>query len=265
MNTKLLTVAAALLWSSSAGASTITIQLTGHVLPFIPGNALMGLDTTGVFGTPDSRLNGDAYTATIVYDPDAAPADAYPSDPTYGVYEREYYSGGPSFLNISVTINGHTETVTGLTNFQEAIISDSSTGNSASFFDSNHGHDSSTGAAFDESYADFLFNSIQGQSLLSSDALPTSVNLAAVPVGPDTKIGDLSILRGVYGTGPDGGNTITAEADSLYLGLDSITSWSETPNTSAVPEPATLPLVGIGVAGLVMKLRRKASHRKAQA
>jgi hypothetical protein len=244
--------ATAFVWSAYADATPIVIQLSGHVLPNNSGLPNSDVDVTGVFGTPSANLTGVAYSAIITYDPSSAPADSN-ATPNFGQYERDYYSGGPSFLSISVTINGHTVTVDGLSNYQEAQV-DPLSPNSINFYTSNHGHDPSAGAPFDESYADFFLTGKSGQQLITSDALPTSVNLPALFVGPSQKIGDLQISRGTYEPGT---NSYSAETGFLYLGLDSITSWGPSAQTPSVPEPGTFALLGLGLAGLAASRRRK--------
>jgi hypothetical protein len=228
-------------------ADVVTVQLHGHILPFDPGNPTVGLDITGVFGAPNTYLNGDAYSATIVYDTGLAPATLYPGNPAYAQYERDYGASSPPFLNISVTINGHTETVTGDTNYERVDVG-YSTQDSLLFATSNHGHVLAPGAPFDESYADFFFYSLSGQHLVPSDALPTSVNLAALLPPGAGKIGDLLIVRGVYGSPT---NTYTAQTNYLYLGLDAIDSWS------AVPEPTTVTTLAAAIVGLVCIRHRR--------
>ena len=231
---------AALVWSAGARATLVEVQLTGHVLN------IQGLDVTGVFGPPNTSLVGDAYAATITYDTASAPADLYPANPNYGYYQRTAQGGGPSFLSISVTINGHTETVNGLTNYQQATV-DPTSATSVYFATSNHGPVTPGSTSFDESFADFTLGGNGVQGIVSSDALPTSVDASKVYVPPGSKVGDLLIQRGVSGT-------LTAYTQYLYLGLDNVGSWSP------VPEPTTGSLLGSALlaCGVLRSARRRA-------
>jgi hypothetical protein len=158
--------------SAPARAATVTVQLNGHVVSASPSN----IDITGVFGAPNTDLTGAAYSATITYNTAAAPPDSN-SNPNFGLYERDYpIASGQSFLSIAVTINGHTETVAGLTNYQRAQI-DSFSPNSLYFATSNGDHNNSVGSSFDTSFADFDLTGKAGQQLITGDALPTTVNL----------------------------------------------------------------------------------------
>ncbi len=245
-------------FSLPAMADVVQINLTGHVLDYISGNPAMGVDTYGTFGAPGGRINGDAYTAAVVYDTALAPADAAPSNPNYGSYSRDCdpcttSANGPPFLSIAVTINGHTETITGADHLETALVSSSGSQDTISFEAANHTSVSGTGIPFDESYADFTFNSMFGQLLTNSDALPASVNLGALlNPGSDTKIGDLSLLRGVYGNP----NTESASVFA-YLGLDSVTRWSSPAVVPIVPADWLLGSALMSLVGISRRKRRQ--------
>ena len=229
-----------------AGAVLVDVQITGHVEDYFAGNPDMGLDVTGVFGPAGGRINGDAYSALIRYDTALAPPDSSTS-PAVGRYDHEYYQDGNwSFLSISVTINGHTETVDGATNYQLALVDPP--GSPLYFAVSNHTHDSSVGTPYDESFIDFTFNALPGATVVGSTALPTTANVAGISnrVG---KVGDLDLARGVYGTP----NTVTAQL-LAYLDLDAVASWAP---ASPVPEPAGRSLWLAGAAALAAWCTRR--------
>ncbi len=237
-----------------ANASPITIAFSGHIVGASgpPSPLADNIDGTGVFGTAGADLTGLAYTAAITYDPAFAPLDLIPGNPVVGDYRLDTPATNASFLQIAVTINGHTETVPGLSNYQHAIISDSPGQNTFTFATSNFAH---IGSAFDTSFVEFDLLGKPGQTVVTSDALPISPDIANLSVAPNQTFGSLQITRGISAPG---GNIFSAQTGFIRLGFDGATSWGpESTSSTAVPEPATLSLLLVGGLSAVRRLRRR--------
>jgi hypothetical protein len=88
MNAKLLALFPAFMLSAFPAAATVTFTYDGFVVA--------GFDQTGIFGTPNTSLTGDAFTLTFL----ASGSQIVPGN------GFAYEAIGP--ISVSLTITGHT-------------------------------------------------------------------------------------------------------------------------------------------------------------
>jgi PEP-CTERM motif len=228
---------------NSALATPIDLTIAGHVT-----NNTYNYDYTGVFGSIGS-LSGDAFNLTLTYDPALAGPDLSP--PANSGYYEQFNT---SWINISITINGHTESVGTGVSFDQMAVDLGGVNPDSLLVET--AYPAAPPGDFNGSYFELQLYSLVGQHFFSNDSVPTYIDPSLIQTG-GSRVGDIQIERGVYGNP----NVTTGEADA-YLGIDSIIGGSlvTPPVTGNVPEPITLSIFGAGLVGAAAMRRRKAKR-----
>lgn len=119
-------------------------------------------------------------------------------------------------------------------------------------------------AGFDTGFSFFYSAIVYTGSITVYDGLNATGNVLATLALPLTPFNGAPDPTGQYSPFIPIGVAFTGTAMSIdfggtanYIGFDNITFGSDVPDTGVIPEPATLALLGIGLAGLGLSRRRK--------
>ena len=186
-----------------------------------------GTDISGVFNeAPGSNLSGDTVTGTFVYN--TASFTGTPSGST-----EQYTATGPGALTVTLTINGVSHIFTDSAN--SSIYLDSS-GTSEVTYVANASSIIGSTSVSDTFVLDVIDPS-------NPFVASTSLNQSFSTTNPDVSTGTFSI---------NDSNPTLAANGSFTLG-----ALSQAPAPTATPEPASLALLTVGVAGLAGLKRRR--------
>jgi hypothetical protein len=257
MNAKVLGVTAFLAlvgFTFPASATIIEVTYTGTVS--------YGFDSTGVFGSPNTDLGGDAYKATYLFDTTLGYTLSNPAY-NYALGGSEYplplppppapVSTAPPVpspsLGAVVIINGRSLAVVG--SYYGVVLG---VNNGPGIFSQGPGIFSQADAYAEDFSANaltFSDKSIQNYIQNRTGTIPASITSSyTYTVGPNDSAGGFiydvvySKILGQYSTG-------------TYAYLDPATLTYSV--VSDVPEPATFALVCVGLLGLIVLLRKRRS------
>lgn len=240
-------IAAAVLATVGVNAHAWTITETG-----VLGN---GYDTNNIFGTADpSNLTGNSFAVSINVDPNLYNSQCPPGsscgNPANSSYAFGSYSGLASVL---LTINGVTKSWTfDDRSFGQSFLWEAVGTNKALQYHQGHTNQSSYVYAYET-----VFNFTQSLGL----TVDFNQSWSYIPQISDYQYFNLvqqldtspyyDLYANVYG-GAHGG---LGSVNCIAINSDACTST----NTNKVPEPASFSLLGLGIAGLAARRRRKAS------
>jgi hypothetical protein len=221
----------------SASATILDVTIAGHVT--INTN---NVDNTGVFGSIGS-LSGDPFSLTLSYDPALAGPDlSLPAN-------LGFYQTTPSFMDISITINGHTESVGTSASFDSMEVGLG--GTAADSFLVENAYPAAPPGQVAGSYIDLELYSLLGTHFFSNDSVPTYIDPSLIQTG-GSRVGVFQIFRYM----PGNPNVTTADAFA-FLGIDSVTGGSLVTPPNGTPEPASMMLLVAGLAALGVARRRR--------
>ena len=219
--------------AAPAEASVVDVTITGTLTD--------GYDQTGLFVAPGGDLTGQGFTARFRFDTSIGLAiNAGFYDDVHG---GDYQGVASPLLSASLTINGHSQSIYGQYQNDFFVANDPFFGGQAGYLSQDY--NTAAGVLSDRTVSNYMAFEMTGNPGTIPALLTTSFTANSVD-NPGGFGGYFGFITTDNGTSEPYVNTT---GDMVLTSISSV---------SAVPEPASLALLCVGLAGVGAVRRRKA-------